>query len=393
MRVLMAFDSPTRLADSSIRYERYMAGFRQLGHECRMLTTAPSADGVDWADVVPDRHGLLAPTVWADRRPDVVVLPTWLAAVDLLAAIRPHAGSMVALADSDGCVGAGAFPRATFERMWVNQSTAGGRLRAAGWWLRQYLGVDRSVDQRIVESIRACDRVTLTTAGACDHLRAFLRSAGAGELGGRLAAVPYPVDEGFERPLAGDKTNQVVAVGRWSDPQKGGELLARAAAAFTGLGDGWRVVVVGSGGQGLFDRLATARPDRFEYRGVIAQAEMRALLDRSRILLSTSRWESGPIIAAEALLRGCSVVGLDSVPSFREYAASGCGSTYPSAGVRSVIAALDRETGAWADGGRNPEHLAARWRGAFTPAAVCERLLAGLPSRSPSGPRPTANAR
>lgn len=384
----MVFDSTTRLADSSIRYERYLDGFRRLGHHATLLTTVASADGVDWAETVPDRAALLDPELWRTRRPEVVVVPTWLGLVDLLRVVRPHATQVVALADSDGCVGARAHPLAVLERLLTQQATVVGRVRAAGWWARQYLGVNRSVDKGMLASIRLCDKVLLTTDAACANLRAFLHAVHAPELGTRLGTAPYPIDDSFEQtPVCTTKLPQVVVVGRWADPQKGGRLLAKALTAFVRRVAGWRVVVVGSNGEQFLRPLLTAHPDRVEYRGVVPQSEVLALLDRSRILFSPSLWESGPIIAGEALLRGCSVVGRHSVPSFREYAAASCGSVYRSPHKTVAADALRAEAIAWERGDRTPETLAGRWRGVFAPAVVAHRCLQNdCPTAAPSSP-------
>ncbi|WP_435022591.1 glycosyltransferase family 4 protein (plasmid) [Tundrisphaera sp. TA3] len=397
MKIQLVYDSPTRLADSSIRYERYLRGFRCLGHDASMITTAASAEGSDWAESVPDRGALLDPALWAGIAPDLVLLPTWLGMADLLAAIRPHARHVVALADSDGHVGARAHPRESLARMVAGQPTPAGKLRSSGWWARQYLGLDRSVDRGVVESCRLCDRIVVFSPGAGANLSAFLRSAGCDTPDGGIVVAPYPVDEGFESaPVRIDREDQILAVGRWEDPQKGAGLLAAAVRELIRLGQPSRVVIVGSGGVDRFGPIARANPGRVEYRGVVAPAEVLALMDESRVLLSTSRWESGPIVAAEAVLRGCSVAGPRSIPGFRMFAEAGCGSLFAGRSPRSVAEALRNEANARRDGWRDPRAIADAWRGHFTPRDVCERILRSLgPGRGDGaeGPRGGASDR
>lgn len=377
MRITVVFDSPTRLADSSIRYERYLRGFRELGHQANLLTTAASAAGIDWADTVADRRKLCDPTLWSRLRPDVVVVPTWLGLADLLAVIRPHTPRLIALADSDGYVGARAHPRRVLRRMRAFHRTPWDRLRATGWWVRQFTGLDLSVERGMLASCRLCDRVVVFSPGARVNLQHFFRRAGADELTGRVAVAAYPVDESFaSAPLSQERENRLVAIGRWEDPQKGVTLLVRGVREYLRRGGAWRVELIGSGGGEVFHRLLAEHPDRVEDHGVLPQKEVFSLLDRSRVLLSTSLWESGPIVASEALLRGCSLVGPSHIPSFRQFVDAGCGSLIRADTPSGVADALAEEESMWACGRRVAEELAARWRDDFTPRSVCKRLLA-----------------
>ena len=142
MKIQLVFNHWDRLADPSlsIRYERYIEGFRGLGHDVSMITTVASAEGVNWAETVPDTRSLFDPLLWARLSPDLVLLPTWLGMADLLAVIRPHARHVIVLADSDGYVGSRVHPWQLFSRMVAMQRSLEGKLRAAGWWVRQYLG-------------------------------------------------------------------------------------------------------------------------------------------------------------------------------------------------------------------------------------------------------------
>lgn len=387
MRIRLVFNSPSRLADSSIHYERYLRGFRELGHEAAMITTVASAAGVDWADTVPDVQSLSDPTLWARLSPDLVLLPTWLGMADLLAAIRPHARFVVALADSDGYVGPRVFPRQSLCRMLTFQRSLGGKMKAFGWWVRQYLGADRSAEQGVLDSCRLCDRVVMFSPGAKANLQALFRFHRADDLAGRLVVAPYPVEESFEStPVATHRADQILAIGRWADPQKAAGLLADSLAELVRRGEPSRAIVIGSGGEAVFGPLAKAYPNHIEYRGVVLQDEVLELLGRSRILLSTSRWESGPVVAAEAVLRGCSVVGPGSIPSFRHFSDTGCGSVFATRSPRAIANAVREEAWAWRDGRRDPLAIAAAWRGYFTPREVCSRLLGGLTSAEAARP-------
>jgi glycosyltransferase involved in cell wall biosynthesis len=378
MRIGIVWPDPTPLAVLSIRFERYREGFRRLGHEAIVVSTAAAAEGL--ADVsVPTLAALRDPALYAGLRLDAALVLTWLGLPDIMAAARPHVRHLISLSDSDGVIGVRVFPARLLSRMVLVQSNFGDRLRTAGWWLRQYLGIYRGVDRGLVESGRLADRIVVFSPGAKENLRRFFSHHGEEALVGRIVVAPFPVGDDFERnPVSTDREDRVIAIGRWDDPQKGVGLLVAGLERYLRAGGRWRFTLLGRGGENVFRSLLATFPDRVEYRGAVAQDEVAALLGRARVLLSTSRWESGPIVASEALLRGCSLVGPASIPSFAQFCGAESGTTFARRSARAVAAALSAEAEAWATGQRDPAAIAARWQGYFTPEAVCRRVLDGL---------------
>jgi hypothetical protein len=155
-------------------------------------------------------------------------------------------------------------------------------------------------------------------------------------------------------------------------------LLVGGLERYLRAGGRWKFTLLGRCGELRFGSLLATYPDRVEYRGVVTQEEVAALLGQARVLLSTSGWESGPIVASEALLRGCSLVGPASIPSFVQFCEAGCGTTFGRRSAGAVAAALGAEAEAWAAGQRDPVAIAAHWHGYFTSEGVCRRVLDGL---------------
>ncbi len=381
MRACIVWNGPTRLADSSIRYERYARGLRALGYDATVVAAgAAAADFPEQIRAVPEPNALYDPKLWTELRPDLVLIPTWLGMADLLATIRPHARRIVALADSDGYVGARVHPWEVLVRSWSFHDRFSERIRSALWVARQYLWAYPVVDGPMLASCRLCDRVAVCSPGAKRNLEAFFRFHGASELAERLVVAPYPVDDLFDAaPVSAARADRVVAIGRWAERQKAAPMLAQAVRRFVRSGGRSQVVILGSGGADYFRGLEAAHPDQVRYLGVVPQDRVRELMGESRVLLSTSRWESGPIVAWEALLTGCTVVGPWVIPGFRQLCESGgYGTCYRPRTSRAAAAALLNESRAWDAGRRDPKQIAAAWRGHFTPAAVCKQLLAGL---------------
>jgi glycosyltransferase involved in cell wall biosynthesis len=373
-------DVPLRA--TTVRFERYLAGFEALGHEAVMVSTARAAEGFDRAGVtVPALASLRDPALWASLGLDAALVVTWLVGrADVLTAMRPHVGLLLSLTDSDGVVGVRVFPRMLFGRMWWSNRRFRDRVGAAGWWLRQYLGMSAGIDREVLAGAALTDRLVVYSPGAARNLRSFLEYHGASELGARVMVAPYPVADDFERlPVSARREDQVVAIGRWWDPQKDAPLLAATIRRYLQRGGRWRFVVIGCGGTELFGPLERQYPGRVVLRGVVPPAEVADVLGRSNVLLSTSRWESGPIVASEALLRGCSLVGPSSIPSFCHFSRDGeYGTTFAARTAGAVAEALVQEEGAWARRAREPATIAGAWQGCFTPATVCRQLLEGL---------------
>lgn len=385
MRIGIIFTADTRLAGTTVRFERYREGFRRLGHDSIIVCTKEAAIGFSWADVqVPNLTALRDPGLWSSLRLDAALVLTWLGMPDVMSAIRPHVRYLVSLSDSDGVVGVRVFPRQLFGRLLAQQAQLLNRLRAAGWWVRQLLWAFKHVDEPVQTSARLADRIVLYSPGAGKNLQAFFDYHQVPSLGKRVLIAPYPLDTAFvNAPMPVHRENQIVAIGRWDDPQKDAGLLSRTIARYLGAGGSWKFVLLGSNGEKHIRTLVYAYPQLVGYRGVVPQPEVADLLSRSRTLLCTSRWESGPIVASEALVRGCSVIGPDSIPSFSQFCRDGCGTSFSVRTARAVVAALTDEIHAWDAGRRDPVRIAGRWKDYFAPETVCRSILDGQRCSSP----------
>ncbi len=379
MRIGIIFTADTRLSGTTVRFERYLEGFRRLGHDAVIVCTRKAAIGFPWADIqVPNLTALRDPGLWSSLRLDAALVLTWLCMPDVMSAIRPHVRYLVSLSDSDGVVGVRVFPRQMLSRMLAQQHQPLNRLRATGWWVRQYLWAYKRVDEPVLSSARLADRIVFYSPRAGRNLQEFFDYQQVPSLGERILIAPYPLDTSFvNAPMPAQRENQIVAIGRWGDPQKDAGLLSRAITRYLRSGGSWKFVLLGSNGERFFRPLIGAYPQMVEYRGVVPQPEVADLLGRSRILLCASRWESGPIVASEALVRGCSVIGAESIPSFSQFCRDGCGTSFSFRTARAVVAALTDEIHAWDAGRRDPVRIAGRWNEYFTPEAVCRSILDG----------------
>lgn len=382
MKIAFVWNAEPRLAALSFRFEHYLAGFEQLGHEALMVCEERAAEGVDYAvETVPTRRHLRDGALWERLQLDVAVVITWHRMARLLEAIRSAGTRVIAISDSDGLVGLRAHPWMTLMRMIVYKRSLRSRLGCVKYWLGRYLfdGLTGAREDRaFLASTRASDVVIFGSAPAADAFRHFLRFHGEEALGERLAVVPYAVPEMFcDLPLPAAKEDRIMALGRWSDPQKDSGLLATALARYLEAGRPTRVAILGFDAEPWFGQLA-ARFPAVELLGPQPPDVVTRTLSTCRAIVFASRWETGPHAATEALALGTTLVGAP-IPNLLGMAEDGrFGTVAQRRSPRALAAALEAEMAAWDAGRRDHQAIADHWRQRLRPASICSQLLAAL---------------
>jgi glycosyltransferase involved in cell wall biosynthesis len=377
MRVGLIWAAPAPLTRITVRYERYLRGFRALGHDPVTVCFAAAAEGyAEPVAVAPGEAALRDPEFYRPLRLDAAAVITWLGLPEVVGALKRVCPWVVSVADSDGQVSARVHPRATLARCVLQHRGWLTRASAANYWLRRYLFGAGRLERDLLDSAERADLVAINSPQARGHLTAFFRHHGRPELAARVAVVPYPVDECYlSGEVSAARERRVVAVGRWDDPQKDAPLLAAAVERVRAADPAVGFDLIGPGGDDAFDRLCRRHP-RVVYHGRLAPAAVAALLRNARSLLLSSRWESGPIVANEALSLGCTLIGPAEIPTLREFCEGGrYGTACRVRSATSLAAAALAEVRAWDDGRRDPLAVAAAWRPRFDPQAVCRQLL------------------
>lgn len=381
MKVALVFNHPSRLVDGSLRVEQYVAGLRGLGHRPVVVATEASTSGFD-GPVHPaaDAAAFADPAFWRTLGAEVALVVTWLRMSDVLAAAGEAGTRVVAIADSDGLLGLRRHPLLHLSRLWVGQPGLRARLRAVRFWLRKLReavpgpGPD---EREALASARLSDALVFGDERARDGFLAFLAACRASDLAGRLAIAPWAIAEAFLRvPVAAGRPRRLVAVARWSAPQKDAPLLAAALGRHLAARPDTEVVLFGEGGEGPFGTLAARFPG-VRIAGLAGPDVVATTLAAARSIVFASRWEGHPPHAAfEALATGATVVGTP-IPSFESFAGR-FGRVAAARTAGALAAALDAEAEAWDRGERDPAATAAHWRTKLEPAAVCGALLATL---------------
>lgn len=378
VRIALVWNGPNTLDRISFRHENYLAGWNALGHEAFLVTAAPLAGTFQGPTrLVAQRADLERSATWRALAADVAVGVTWHRMSAMLAAIRAAGTRVVAVADSDGQLGFAAHPRISWSRIAAYQSSLAGRLRALHYFCRRFAASALRRDpeeEEFVASTRASDRVVLGSAPAIARFARFLRQQQAGELVARLREVPFAVPEEFCTRAIPPKADRVVALGRWSDPQKDAPLLAAALARFFVHRRDTEVIVFGADSEAALGELAR-RESRLHLAGIQEPHVVAETLAASRAALFSSRWETGPHAATEALALGATLVSVPMPNLAGMIEGTKFGALARSRRPEALAAALAAELAAWDAGHRKPLEISAHWRARLSPAAVGRRLL------------------
>ena len=382
MRIALCWNNPYPLTAVSVRHDLYALGFEQLGHDVVTVCLTVAAANVPGNVVTfdsPDEPRRAA--FWKRIKPDLLVVVTWLSLLDELVAAREAGARVIAIADSDGQVGFGRHRRHALYRSVMQHAGLRDRVAAVKFFGERFLN-RREEAAQIVRSVQASDRVLVTTRVAAENVALFLREERRGDLLARVGVCPYPVDSRFiETPVEHRKPARMFAAGRWDSMQKHGSLLRDALARYYADGGTAEAHIFGAGTE-LFDSLSTRYP-AVVCRGVATVDSIAEAMRAAQMLLLTSRWESGPIVAFEALCQGCTLVST-GIPNMRELVSDGrFGTIAASRSPGAFAAAIAREAALWTTAMRRPAEIAAHWSPVFSPAAVCRRLLDSLTQRDP----------
>lgn len=388
MKIAIVWNYHSQLLHCSFRFEQYVRGLRALGHQPVVVCRRASAEGFDGPlEVAEDRAAFAEAGFWETVGAEVAIIVTWLRMPAVLAAIRAAGTRAVAIADTDGLIGMRLHPLITLERMIVYERGGRATLRCLKYWLTRYLkeattGSDE--EREMVASARNSDLLVLCSAEAQRHLARFLAHHGEAQLSDRLFAMPFVIAEPFlTSPVPATKECRITAIGRWSDPQKDPGLLVAALARVLAARPELEVVIFGAGGQDWFGPLAERFPS-VSYRGEQHYGIVAETLGSCRAVVVSSRWESGPHVATEALAMGATIIGPAMIPGLVSWSEQRrFGHLAARSRPGSLARAIEREMEAWDQGRRDPRAIAEYWRPRLDPAYVCGQLLDALAGTLP----------
>jgi len=387
MRVAVVWNYGTPLRQCSFRFEEYIRGLEELGHEAFVACPESSDDGFPLPLVSPPGGGGLEdPGFWCSLEAGAAIAPSFHQMSTLLETIRGAGTRTIAMGDSDGQMGLRAFPLATLRRkVFSGAGDRGHRFRQLRFLVRRYLLSFRRTDPQDAEFVRSTessDVLILGSAEARRHFQHFLRSAGAPNLEDRVHVSPLAIHRVYtESPDLDRERRGLVAIGRWDDPQKNAPLLVRALSGYLGRASAEAkrepVRIFGQGGERPFADLSRRLPNVVHHGPQYPEVLAEALAGSCSIVFS-ARWEGAPRAGCEALWVGARVIGTP-IPSLRSWAGNGAYGRVASAHRAGPLArAIAEERAAWRRGERDPASIAAVWRRRSSGRGVCQTMLEAL---------------
>lgn len=381
MRIALAWIVEAPLTSITVRYERYVRGFQSLGHDVVTVCHKAAAVGYEFPTLTTDDlSSFCDPMYWKSIGADLVLVVSWLSFPNVIAAIHESGSRVVAVSDSDGVFGVRVHPAELLRRMILQHTRLRDKLGSFKYWIELYSRTSAAADQSVLRSAAASDSVAVTSEGARSNLKKFFEYYARTDLSERITVVPYPIDDNFLSDCDHShlKNNQLLAIGRWDDPQKDAKLLAESLRAIAPKTPNSQFLIVGRNGGGWFDSICATNPN-VRYFDVLRPYEVAELMKNCRCLLTTSRWESGPIVLNEALASGCTIIGPNSIPTVADACQnSRFGTQFGRRTAQAVATAIQAELRHWDEGRRDAQVISEHWMPRFSPQNVCRRFIASL---------------
>lgn len=375
-RFALVWNAPHRLIDITTRFEPFVEGLRQVGADAVTLCPTGMEAGYPYpVRTFDSERALCEPGYWRELGCQAAVIITWHRMTPILQAIQAAGMRVLAIGESDGRVSPRLHAGPTFRFMTHQQATLLGRFGAAKYWLERFLFRASAEHRDLLANTAAADVLTFGASGAVAEYRALLHGLGAKHLTDRVAWLPYPIAESFcSRPVQIDRSNRIIAIGRWDAAQKNPGLLEATVRRLADLRTGAEVQIVGRDATKRFATLARTIPT-VQLLEAQPRERVAGLMAQSRTLLMTSRWEGAPLVVAEMLALGGTVVGTP-IPSLRFLAEdSRFGRLGTDHTARAVARALHAEIQTWERDDRSPLDIARHWRALHHPASVAARII------------------
>jgi glycosyltransferase involved in cell wall biosynthesis len=359
----------------SVDMTEYLRQLHGMGHESLLICMDKSHGPPGFNVVAASHDSLQDPAFYRELQLDAVIAFTWFNYPGVVSAMKKAGVTVLTRGDSDGLLSIRQF---TAHHIRVRMSAAKGaiaRVIAAKHLAQRYLFQYKDEDQYRLESLAAADVSVLETTEAARNVSVFLERMGRQDLIPRLHVVPHFVsDEFLTCDVNPSRSESVVAIGRWEDPQKNAPLLANVIQLHLAQRPKTKFFIIGGeAGRSMFDQL-TKKHSQVTYVGPQNPAGVRRYLTDARVLLSASRWEGSPVVGNEALAMGATVVGTP-IPAFVEIRnRGGFGTVSTGHSAESLATALNKEMARWDAGNRDPISIARYWRPLLSSEVVVSTL-------------------
>jgi glycosyltransferase involved in cell wall biosynthesis len=375
--VRVALVLTTRWWRGSIDHDGYAAALRKLGLEPVMICFGNDAGEANFPVIVATPVDYDSVDFWESLNLDVAIVWNWLRGSGVVKAIADAGIKTILRGDTDGLVSKRVFPIASLQRIVGSGVGLRSRLGLVKYFVLHAWPTASQEDEELLLTLDVADAVAVETPIAREGIVEVLRHHGKSEIASKVFVVPHSVRDEFvsvDVKPAGERKRQLVAAGRWDSTQKNPELLVKTIERVLGRDRLVSVVVCGAASDSTVSALAELG-DRVRYMGRVSVDAMIEYLNESRLLLSTSRWETHPIGALEALCMGCTVVA----PPIRGFVDllidPKCGRLAKSMRPDDLARAVNDELNDWESDPKPVSAISNDARGRYCNGAVIERMM------------------
>ncbi len=273
-------------------------------------------DPVVWASPSDVRN----PSWWQHHQPDLVILGLWTRPkYDLIRRAALSATSrVIERADSDGMrtasCGLFTYARRRYDYFRDRSFHWPAALSIPASVLYSFASILATpwIEARLAKTLKLLPAVAVETPQAHERWKKLALKLGADPK--RIHCIPHPIQTDiFKFDPAIQKKDQIISVGRWESYQKNLPLLLKTLPTFLDKNPGWSSLVIGSG-------LPQVPPHpRIIFSAPMTAPQLAQCMQESKILLSSSRYESFGLSMAEALCCGCIIQGPHDLESFRYF--------------------------------------------------------------------------
>lgn len=356
-------------------------GFKAMGYDTAAVRL-PTTDYSHYEGILQiAAEEMFSESWWKQQKCDLVVVNTWGMPkfTKLIHVIQASGAKVFIRLDSNGLNS----PRCDF---WGYMSLTYGtefdrsrsQLRAAiKAAIKPFLySIPAVYDTQMIRHLLAADYVGIESHGAKKYFMKCVPKDKKAEINQRVSIIRHPVVPEIEdMDVAESKENIIMCVGRWDSYFKGAGLMGKVITEIISRHKNWQVHVYGRAAE----RLELPESDVLEERvclvGVSPHQSVLRGWQQAKICLFTSRHESGPIAAEEALTLGCTVVGPPDIPSMHDLCAPSFGTLPRSRKVGDMVQAVSDEIYLWEKGQRKAQEIAVEARNIFSVNAVCKKIL------------------
>jgi len=276
----------------------------------------PTSKILDEPVLWPSPSDIRDPLWWQSQKPDLVILGLWTRPKydPIRRAALSATPRVIERADSDGIrtasCGILTYAKRRFDYFrdrtyrWPSPLS----IPASLFYSFASILATPWIEYRLRKTLRLLPSILVETPHATALWKSLARRLGADPE--KIHHVPHPIQTDiFKFDPTVPKKNQIISVGRWESYQKNLPLLLKTLHAFLDKNPTWTSVVIGSG-------LPTISPHpRITLLPPFSPPDLARYMQESKIFLSSSRYESFGLAAAEAEMCGCKLAKLDSFRS------------------------------------------------------------------------------